>query len=54
MTTTALLFFALAVLLVWGGLAASILRLRADTRREAAEEAHAAGGTHAAPPGAPR
>lgn len=37
MTTTALLFFALAVLLVWGGLAASIVRLRADTRREAAE-----------------
>ncbi|NCT91035.1 methionine/alanine import family NSS transporter small subunit [Cellulomonas sp. APG4] len=50
MTTTALLFFALAVLLVWGGLVASILRLRADTRREAAEVAH----HDPATPGAPR
>lgn len=54
MTTTALLFFALAVLLVWGGLVVSILRLRADTRREAAEEARTADGAHPAPPGAPR
>lgn len=37
MTATALLFLALAILLVWGGLAVSILRLRADTRREAPE-----------------
>lgn len=35
MTTTALLFLVLAIVLVWGGLVASILRLRADGRREA-------------------
>lgn len=43
MTTTALFFMILAMVLVWGGLVASVLLLRADTRREPEQpdEAHA-------------
>ena len=36
MTTTAVIFLVLAVLVVWGGLAASIVRLRRDGRRHGA------------------
>ncbi len=41
MTTSALVLLVLSVTLVWGGLVASVLRLRHDTRTEdAADRIH--------------
>ncbi|MHA3946391.1 methionine/alanine import family NSS transporter small subunit [Cellulomonas bogoriensis] len=45
MTGTALTFLILSVVLVWGGLAVSIWRLRRDARQEVPEPGETSGGS---------